>query len=75
MKLIPASSALWMMPDRVVVVGVQPRADGQRNVDAPLEAAKSAFGNVGVDVPATEIAKLAGVGSGRCTGTSHGARS
>ena len=42
----------------------RPRADGQRNVDALLEAAKSAFGTSGVDVPAREIAKLAGVGVG-----------
>ena len=42
----------------------RPRADGQRNVDALLEAAKSAFATSGVDAPAREIAKLAGVGVG-----------
>src|SRR5919108_4026053 len=40
------------------------RVDAQRNTDALLEAAKSAFATSGVDVPAKEIAALAGVGVG-----------
>ncbi|HLU59250.1 MAG TPA: TetR/AcrR family transcriptional regulator [Pseudonocardia sp.] len=40
------------------------RADAQRNIDALLEAAKTAFGRSGVDAPAKEIADLAGVGVG-----------
>jgi AcrR family transcriptional regulator len=40
------------------------RVDAQRNTDALLEAAKSAFATAGVDVPAKQIAALAGVGVG-----------
>jgi AcrR family transcriptional regulator len=40
------------------------RVDAQRNTDALLEAAKGAFATAGVDVPAKEIAALAGVGVG-----------
>jgi AcrR family transcriptional regulator len=40
------------------------RIDAQRNTDALLEAAKTAFATSGVDVPAKEIAALAGVGVG-----------
>ena len=40
------------------------RADAQRNSDSLLEAAKTVFGTSGVDVPAKEIADLAGVGVG-----------
>jgi len=40
------------------------RADAQRNVDALLAAAKTAFAASGVDAPAREIADLAGVGVG-----------
>jgi AcrR family transcriptional regulator len=40
------------------------RVDAQRNTDALLEAAKTAFATSGVDVPAKEIAALAGVGVG-----------
>jgi AcrR family transcriptional regulator len=40
------------------------RADAQRNIDSLLEAAKAVFGTSGVDVPAKEIADLAGVGVG-----------
>lgn len=40
------------------------RADAQRNVDALLEAAKTLFRTSAVDVPAKEIADLAGVGVG-----------
>ncbi len=40
------------------------RADAQRNVDALLDAAKTAFADSGVDAPAKQIADLAGVGVG-----------
>jgi AcrR family transcriptional regulator len=40
------------------------RVDAQRNTDALLEAAKTAFATSGVDAPAKEIAVLAGVGVG-----------
>src|SRR5919109_3990413 len=40
------------------------RVDAQRNIGSLLEAAKSAFATSGVDVPAKEIAALAGVGVG-----------
>jgi AcrR family transcriptional regulator len=40
------------------------RADAQRNIDALLDAAKTAFATSGVDAPAKEIADLAGVGVG-----------
>jgi AcrR family transcriptional regulator len=40
------------------------RVDAKRNIDALLESAKRAFATAGVDVPAKEIAALAGVGVG-----------
>jgi AcrR family transcriptional regulator len=40
------------------------RVDAQRNTGSLLEAAKTAFATSGVDVPAREIAALAGVGVG-----------
>ena len=40
------------------------RADAVRNTEAVLEAAKSAFGDVGVDAPMRDIAARAGVGVG-----------
>jgi AcrR family transcriptional regulator len=40
------------------------RVDAQRNVDALLDAAKSAFATLGVDAPARDIAERAGVGVG-----------
>ena len=40
------------------------RVDAQRNIGSLLEAAKRAFATSGVDVPAKEIATLAGVGVG-----------
>jgi AcrR family transcriptional regulator len=40
------------------------RVDAQRNINALLEAAKTAFASSGVDVPAKEITALAGVGVG-----------
>ena len=42
----------------------QQRVDAQRNVDALLEAAKSAFATAGVDAPAKQVAEAAGVGVG-----------
>ena len=40
------------------------RVDAQRNTDALLDAAKTAFATSGVDAPAKEISGLAGVGVG-----------
>ena len=40
------------------------RADAKRNVDAVLEAAKTAFATTGVHTPVREIAAMAGVGTG-----------
>ncbi|MEV8213275.1 TetR/AcrR family transcriptional regulator [Leifsonia sp. NPDC077715] len=40
------------------------RADAQRNTEAVLEAAKSAFAELGVDAPMREIGARAGVGVG-----------
>jgi AcrR family transcriptional regulator len=40
------------------------RVDAQRNIDSLLEAAKAVFATSGVDVPAREVAELAGVGVG-----------
>lgn len=40
------------------------RADAVRNTEAVLEAAKSAFGELGVDAPMRDIAARAGVGVG-----------
>ena len=40
------------------------RVDAQRNIDALLEAAKTAFATSGIDAPAKEITALAGVGVG-----------
>ena len=40
------------------------RADAQRNIDSPLQAAKTVFTTSGIDAPAKEIADKAGVGVG-----------
>ena len=42
----------------------KPRADGQRNRERLMEAAKAAFAEVGADVSLDEIARRAGVGIG-----------
>jgi AcrR family transcriptional regulator len=42
----------------------KPRADGQRNRERLMEAAKAAFADVGADVSLDEIARRAGVGIG-----------
>jgi AcrR family transcriptional regulator len=42
----------------------KPRADGQRNRERLMEAAKAAFAEVGADVSLEEIARRAGVGIG-----------
>lgn len=42
----------------------KPRADGQRNRERLIEAAKAAFGDSGADVSLEEIARRAGVGIG-----------
>jgi AcrR family transcriptional regulator len=46
------------------VIARKPRADGQRNRERLIEAAKAAFGDVGADVSLEEIARRAGVGIG-----------
>jgi AcrR family transcriptional regulator len=52
------------MPENTTTRQRRQRVDAQRNADALLEAAKTAFATSGVDVPAKEIAALAGVGVG-----------
>jgi AcrR family transcriptional regulator len=52
------------MPNNTTDRQRRQRADAKRNIDALLEAAKTAFATSGVDVPAKEIAALAGVGVG-----------
>lgn len=52
------------MPKNAMKRQRRQRIDAQRNTGALLEAAKSAFATSGVDVPAKEIAALAGVGVG-----------
>jgi AcrR family transcriptional regulator len=44
--------------------GRKPRADGQRNRERLIEAAKAAFAEAGTDVSLEEIARRAGVGIG-----------
>ena len=44
--------------------GRKPRADGQRNRERLMEAAKGAFADVGANVSLEEIARRAGVGIG-----------
>jgi AcrR family transcriptional regulator len=46
------------------VIARKPRADGQRNRERLIEAAKAAFAEVGADVSLDEIARRAGVGIG-----------
>jgi AcrR family transcriptional regulator len=46
------------------VISRKPRADGQRNRERLIEAAKAAFADVGADVSLDEIARRAGVGIG-----------
>jgi AcrR family transcriptional regulator len=46
------------------VISRKPRADGQRNRERLIEAAKAAFAEVGADVSLDEIARRAGVGIG-----------
>ena len=52
------------MPDDTTTGQRRQRVDAQRNTGSLLEAAKTAFATSGVDVPAKEIAALAGVGVG-----------
>jgi AcrR family transcriptional regulator len=52
------------MTDNTTTRQRRQRIDAQRNIDALLEAAKTAFATSGVDVPAKEITALAGVGVG-----------
>ena len=46
------------------MISRKPRADGQRNRERLIEAAKTAFADVGPDVSLEEIARRAGVGIG-----------
>ena len=46
------------------MIARKPRADGQRNRERLIEAAKAAFAEVGADVSLDEIARRAGVGIG-----------
>jgi AcrR family transcriptional regulator len=55
---------LGSMTDNTTTRQRRQRVDAQRNTDALLEAAKTAFATSGVDVPAKEITALAGVGVG-----------
>jgi AcrR family transcriptional regulator len=52
------------MTDNTTTRQRRQRVDAQRNIDALLDAAKTAFATSGVDVPAKEITALAGVGVG-----------
>jgi AcrR family transcriptional regulator len=52
------------MPNNTTDRQRRQRIDAQRNINALLEAAKTAFATSGVDVPAKEITALAGVGVG-----------
>lgn len=52
------------MPENTTTRQRRQRVDAQRNAGAVLDAAKTAFATSGVDVPAKEIAALAGVGVG-----------
>jgi AcrR family transcriptional regulator len=52
------------MPNNTTTRQRRQRVDAQRNTDALLEAAQTAFATAGVDVPAKEITALAGVGVG-----------
>lgn len=52
------------MPENTTTRQRRQRVDAQRNAGAVLDAAKTAFATAGVDVPAKEIAALAGVGVG-----------
>jgi AcrR family transcriptional regulator len=55
----------WIeMPENTTTRQRRQRVDARRNTGALLDAAKTAFATSGVDVPAKEIAALAGVGVG-----------
>src|SRR5580698_2577730 len=53
-----------MATKRSQSAGRKPRADGQRNRERVLEAAKEAFTRLGADASLDDIAKQAGVGAG-----------
>src|SRR3954454_9181251 len=61
---IPDIKDLDRMPKNTTERQRRQRVDAQRNTGSLLEAAKRAFATSGVDVPAKEIAALAGVGVG-----------
>jgi AcrR family transcriptional regulator len=61
---VPDIKDLDLMPKHATERQRRQRIDAQRNTGSLLEAAKSAFATSGVDVPAKEIAALAGVGVG-----------
>jgi AcrR family transcriptional regulator len=50
--------------DRAGTRARKPRADGQRNRERLIDAAKTAFADIGADVSLDEIARRAGVGIG-----------
>jgi AcrR family transcriptional regulator len=58
------SRDLDQMPNNTTDRQRRQRIDAKRNIEALLEAAKTAFATSGVDVPAKEITALAGVGVG-----------
>jgi AcrR family transcriptional regulator len=57
-------SALRTKQEQAAAPARKPRADGQRNRERLLEAAKAAFADVGAQVSLDEIARRAGVGIG-----------
>jgi AcrR family transcriptional regulator len=63
-NVVPDYKGLDRMTDGTTRQQRRQRADAQRNTGSLLEAAKTAFATSGVDVPAKEIAALAGVGVG-----------
>jgi AcrR family transcriptional regulator len=63
-NVVPDYKGLDRMTDGTTRQQRRQRVDAQRNTGSLLEAAKTAFATSGVDVPAKEIAALAGVGVG-----------
>jgi AcrR family transcriptional regulator len=63
-NIIPDINHLDRMTDDTTRRRRRQRVDAQRNTSSLLEAAKTAFATSGVDVPAKEIAAVAGVGVG-----------
>jgi AcrR family transcriptional regulator len=63
-NIIPDINHLDRMTDDMTRRQRRQRVDAQRNTSSLLEAAKTAFATSGVNVPAKEIAAVAGVGVG-----------